>query len=66
MYWSVGGGGDKSENRETSKEAMEVVQLGDDGVLDLIVGVQRDTRCILEVERRSADRLAVREEGRER
>lgn len=66
MYWSVGGGGDKSENKETSKEGMEVVQLGDDGVLDLIVGVQRDTRFILEVEQRSADRLAVREEGRER
>ena len=42
--------GGKSENRETSKEVMEVVQVGDDGVLDLTVGVERDMKCTLEVE----------------
>lgn len=43
----------KSANRETSKEDLEVVQVGDDGDSDLTgwrQGVERDMRrCILEV-----------------
>lgn len=58
----------KSANRETSKEDLEVVQVGDDGDSDLTVrveagGGERHEEMHSGSELRSDDRLAAREEG---